>query len=408
MDDDRYQSFIPILDILHTITKMDIRLADETGSLLVQIVNHTLPAALVHAEDDYVSIHDVLKRHKPGHYYPQTNSYGLAYIAAGLWQEQTFCGSIRIGPFLSHAPVMDLVKDVILNNNLPISERTQLEHFYESLPVISEIEHQHLGQLLGHLCLHSQIQAEPIIMKADKPLPNTTLLKSALQENKAVIEQRYKHQNELIHAIASGDKQTVNRQITHFTAEMVEFSDRVPGSPIRSSKNIGFVLNTMCRMAAERAGVHPVYLHNISERFAIQIEKTSTIPQLKSLYLTMANDYCDLVISVSTGHYSPVVKKAVDYILLNLGSPLPLKQIAAHVHLNPAHLSRKFKADTGMTITDFINRKRVEEAAQYLQRGNISITEAAFMVGFNDLNYFSKVFKKVMSETPSHYARSRM
>ena len=60
-----------------------------------------------------------------------------------------------------------------------------------------------------------------------------------------------------------------------------------------------------------------------------------------------------------------------------------------------------------MNITEFINQKRIEEAKLYLKRGNISITDIAFMVGFNDLNYFSKVFKKLTSVTPSQYAKRR-
>ncbi len=82
-------------------------------------------------------------------------------------------------------------------------------------------------------------------------------------------------------------------------------------------------------------------------------------------------------------------------------------QIANQIHVNPSHLSRKFKEDTGVNITEFINQKRIEEAKLYLKRGNISITDIAFMVGFNDLNYFSKVFKKLTSVTPSQYAKRR-
>lgn len=222
-----------------------------------------------------------------------------------------------------------------------------------------------------------------------------------------MIEQRYKRQNELMDAITRGDKNEANELIDYLNSEVVIFSDRVPGNPIRPSKNIGFVLNTVCRIAAERSGVHPVYLHNISERFAIQIEYTSTLPKLKQLFQTLVMEYCELVTLTATGQYSPTVKRTVDYILLNLGSPLNLKQIAKRIHINPSNLSRKFKEETGLTITEFINRKRVEEAAAYLQRGNISVTEVAFLVGFNDLNYFSKVFKKIMSVTPSQYAGKR-
>lgn len=121
----------------------------------------------------------------------------------------------------------------------------------------------------------------------------------------------------------------------------------------------------------------------------------------------MAEEYCELVVSVATRQYSPIVKKAIEYIYLNLGSSLLLKSIAEHVHVNPSHLSRKFKEETGMTITDFINKKRVDEARLHLRRGNLSVTEVAFLVGFNDLNYFGKVFKKFTNETPSQYAKRR-
>ena len=60
-----------------------------------------------------------------------------------------------------------------------------------------------------------------------------------------------------------------------------------------------------------------------------------------------------------------------------------------------------------MNIIDYINHKRVEEAKLYLQRGNKSITEIAFLVGFNDLNYFSRVFKKFTSLTPSQYMKNK-
>jgi len=84
-----------------------------------------------------------------------------------------------------------------------------------------------------------------------------------------------------------------------------------------------------------------------------------------------------------------------------------VQQLLDHIHINPSYLSRKFKTETGMTISEFTNRKRVEEAKLYLQRDNISITDVAFMVGFNDVNYFTKVFKKYTSVTPSQFINKK-
>ncbi|HZG71332.1 MAG TPA: AraC family transcriptional regulator [Chondromyces sp.] len=401
-----YEDFIKISHILHSISKIDIMLNDQDGNTLFQLINHSIPVILNYPEQEYAHINEILKKNQRNHYYHHINRYGLEYIAVGIWRSQSFYGSILIGPLISSISGIHLIKDIISKNNLPVGERKHLEEFYQSLPVLSEAEYKHIGELLVNMCVHDYITPRSISSDALKPILNQVLLQRDIEENKHIIESRYEDQNKLMDAIAKGDKEEVNYLI-HSTVDIVEFSDRVPESPIRSSKNMAFVLNTLCRLAAERSGVHPVYLHNISERFAILIEKTTTIPNLKKLIALMANDYCDLVNTFATGHYSPVVKKAVDYILLNLGNSLTLNQIAKHIHVNPSHLSRKFKEDTGKNLTEFINQKRIEEAKLYLQRGNISITDVAFMVGFNDLNYFSKVFKKLTSVTPSQYAKRR-
>jgi two-component system, response regulator YesN len=399
--------YIKISQMVHSITKMDVTLNDGDGNTLFQSINHSIPVVLDHPDNEYAHINEILNQHSSNRYYHHINTYGLEYMAVGIWKDRSFYGSILIGPFISSLAVIDLIKEIIVKNSLPISERKQLEQFYQSLPVLSEMESKYIGELLVNLCGHEYTDSQQISSSTIKPVINYDQLKITIEENEHIIEERYQFQTKLMDAVTKGDQVEVNNLLDSRIDILVEFSDRVPGSPIRSSKNMAFVSNTLYRFAAERSGVHPVYLHNISERFAILIEKTTTFPSLKKLMLLMANEYCELVRTFSTGQYSPIVKKAVDYILLNLGHPLTLNSIAKQIHVNPSHLSRKFKEDTGMNITEFINQKRIEEAKLYLQRRNISITDIAFMVGFNDLNYFSKVFKKLTSVTPSQYAKKR-
>ena len=395
-----------ISQILHTITKMDTIFIGPKGNTLYQLMNHSIPSVLDHPDNDYAHINKVLCHQSSNDYYHYINTYGLEYMTVGIWRGPSFCGSMAVGPFISSMSVIDLIKDIISTNNLPIGERKQLEQFYQSLHVLSELEYKNLGELLVNLCGHDYIPSQQISTRTPKPSINPDQLRVSIEENKDIIESRYQTQNRLMDAIAKGDKaEAIN--ILDSTLGILEFSDRTPESPIRSAKNMTIVLNTLYRMAAERGGVHPVYLHNISERFAISIERSTTLPNLKKLNVLMTDEYCDLVNTFATGRYSPIVKKTVDYILLNLGSSLLLSTIADEIHVSPSHLSRKFKEETGMNLTEFINQKRVEEAKLYLQREHISITDIAFLVGFNDLNYFSKVFKKYTLLTPSQYARRR-
>lgn len=397
--------FNKICTIVNTITKMDVRLIDEDGDAILQLVNHNLPAVPQNSDNEFLPIIETLIKNESNSYYYFINSYGLEYIASGIWINSSINGAILVGPFLSNIPSIEFVSDIISKNYLPISERKQLQEFYKSLSVISSNVSNSIGDLLVNLCAHPHIDSQLITSESIKPTRNKDQLKTIIAESKNVIELRYTFEKALLKAIEKGDKEKLTL-ITNETNSMLNFSDRIPESPIRSFKNISLVLNTLCRIAAERGGIHPVHVHNISEKFAILIERAPNLPYLKKLGTVIIQEYCDAVNLYSTRNYSFIVKKAVDYIEVNLENPLTLNGIAGAIHVNPSHLSRKFKKETNMNIIDFINQKRVEEAKLYLQTGNLSITETAFLVGFNDLNYFSRVFKKVTSITPSQYIKN--
>ncbi|HYX51573.1 MAG TPA: helix-turn-helix transcriptional regulator, partial [Ktedonobacteraceae bacterium] len=73
----------------------------------------------------------------------------------------------------------------------------------------------------------------------------------------------------------------------------------------------------------------------------------------------------------------------------------------------PSYLSRVFKKEMGITLTDYINKLRIEEAKYMLDHRNISVSEAALSVGFNDPNYFSKVFTKLEHMAPHDYRKRK-
>jgi AraC-like DNA-binding protein len=393
-----------ICHLLNAVTKLDVRYINQEGVTIFQMVDHYLPSVLQGLENEYQTINDTLVISQSNSCYHYLNSYGLEYIAAGIWKNRSYHGFVLIGPFISSTSVIEFLSDMITQNGLPVSQRQQLAGFYKSLSVITSNEYESIGSLLINMCEHKYLEPQLIKTRMVIPPINKEQLKENLDESKQIIEKRYEEEKKLMDAIARGDKAAIG-QLTKSSIDILDFSNRIPESPIRSAKNISLVLNTLCRIAAERGHLHPVYIHNISEKFAILIERTPNLNQLKNLVTIMANEYCDLVKAFSTKNYSPSVKKAVDFINYNLENQLTLNSIAATLHVNPSVLSRKFKEDTSMNIIDYINHKRVDEAKYYLQRGNISITDVAFMVGFNDLNYFTRVFKKITSYTPSQYIK---
>ena len=71
----------------------------------------------------------------------------------------------------------------------------------------------------------------------------------------------------------------------------------------------------------------------------------------------------------------------------------------------PASFVRHFHAATGMTPLEYIIKLRLDEAAALLQDPNLSIAEAALQSGFNDSNYFSRLFRKKNNISPRGYRK---
>lgn len=393
-----------ICSIIGSITKLDVRLLDDKGDPVFQLVNHIIPN-VISCEDDWTRISYTLMKGAPGNYCYRINAYILEFVACGVWKCNDFAGSVVAGPFISSIPDADFVSGVICSNSIPISERKPLKDFYESLTISGMNYANDIAALMVNLCSHPYVVPR-LAADIDNPAAGIRRdLKTDTGGTKNVINLRYAFEKDMMNAIAKGDKAGAE-QLLDESDSLMNFPERAESS-IRSLKNISFVLNTLCRIAAKRGGVQPVYLHNISEKFAIMIERAPNLPKLKELSHIMVQEYCDLVRNVSSSGYSALVKKTSDYIDLNIDRQLTVKDIADEVHANPSHLSRKFKNDTGMTIVDYINMRRTEEAKIYLESGNASVTEVALMVGYNDLNYFGRVFKKITGMTPSRYMKTR-
>lgn len=101
-----------------------------------------------------------------------------------------------------------------------------------------------------------------------------------------------------------------------------------------------------------------------------------------------------------------LASRVTEWIRLHCEEKISPKTVADSFHYNTDYLTQAFKAETGMTLGEAINRSRVEKAKQFLQNTDMRISEIAALTGFEDDKYFMKTFKKYESVTPSEYRQS--
>jgi YesN/AraC family two-component response regulator len=99
------------------------------------------------------------------------------------------------------------------------------------------------------------------------------------------------------------------------------------------------------------------------------------------------------------------VEACIAYMKAHLDSDLSLQKVAEQVHFHPNYLSVKIKNKVGLTYSAFLLKLRMELACKLLMNTNDKVQEIAFKCGFNDSNYFNRMFRREYQISPEQYRK---
>ncbi|MFD1956825.1 response regulator [Paenibacillus thailandensis] len=105
------------------------------------------------------------------------------------------------------------------------------------------------------------------------------------------------------------------------------------------------------------------------------------------------------------GNPKELIPKLLHLIHREYGTSLSLQRFAAEQHISLGYLSRMFKAHTGHTFSEYVTDYRIRKARELLADGVDRLHEVSRLVGYDDPKYFSLQFKKLVGESPMHYAK---
>lgn len=166
------------------------------------------------------------------------------------------------------------------------------------------------------------------------------------------------------------------------------------------------LINIVNRIARE-SGIDIARVYSQTMDPYEQLEKFDTMQDVKNWIVDLYNRLIDVLeLYCINPEYDEVMKKAVEFICKNFNKNISLSDVAAYTGVNSSYLSRKFKNCCGKGFVEYLNGVRIAYAKRLIENGCTNVKKIIQEVGFNNYNYFFKVFKDSQGMTPHEYGES--
>ena len=208
-------------------------------------------------------------------------------------------------------------------------------------------------------------------------------------------------------------EQTIMNFVRHGdTAALKEWLKNAPAirpgilssDTIRQLKNTFIVTATLVSRAAIRGGMDVNDALSLSDAYIQKNELLFSVDAIENLQYHMVFDYTEKVEKIRLGKTpTKLLTDIANYVQKHLSEPVDIDALSKAMFISRTHLAVKFKKETGMTLTEFVLKEKIEEGKRLLRYTDKPISAIAAYLGFSSQSHFANVFKKYANSSPNEY-----
>lgn len=311
---------------------------------------------------------------------------------------------ISIGHFRDEELSADYFTRILQESSVAPAQLAEMKGIYERMPLVQVETIVKVSQYIisSFIPEYEEVGAEYIQYSEQKR--KAVINMGLLQDYSAEFGEKYK---ELLFGfldqLRSGELTQAKAAISAFLEETKILMTK----SIHEYKTILHMLNDYCHMGLMGTNIHPTYILKQATSFRSKIDGTNSRAKLEQLPNEMCRKYCLLVRNYNNQEYSRLVRDVINYIQLHLEEELSLNILAEHFGKNASVLSNAFSKEMGQSLTRYIQQSRIAEAVKLFNSTELTVSEVALSVGYQDFSYFSKLFSKHVGCSPKEYKSGR-
>lgn len=212
------------------------------------------------------------------------------------------------------------------------------------------------------------------------------------------------------YTLSPGDVVYINENILHSgiphncTYYCVVFSEKkmFKNAPALFAEATDF---DCCILHSDRHAIRYISAAIVESKRMVKGDIFRIYSNLFALYSELSHaEKLEVALNERGGKNMDALKNAIEIIETEYKNEISLKTLADACNMTPEYFCSFFKRFTGRTPFEYLNSYRIEIACETLVYKGLSVTETAFLCGFNDLSYFIKTFKRLKNISPGKYA----
>lgn len=327
---------------------------------------------------------------------------GLTCFVSPIIGDEGTAAKITAGPFIM-VEQQDFI-DCELKENLHLSGDV-LENSIQALkqiPFISPTKATELSNLLFmSVGFMNNVHAENELLEAGRLQASQSHISayiSQLKNEKVSSVYPFLMEQALLQSIAHGECERLHQQMEELLGAIF-----ITTNNLQAIKARGYELLVMISRLVIENGADTEYVLGICDHYITNSAKISDFPSFCSWIMQIVSDLLDNTFNRNKTKHANIVHRCIQFIGSNYAEHIDLNTLADMVYLSPAYLSRIFKAETGTTINQYLNRVRITKAKELLHNRQLKLVDISLSVGYEDQSYFTRVFRKIAGISPSEY-----